>query len=98
MGKKILRCRTWLLGASPPSTLLRVRPRSLPANLCGLLSNSSYGNSDVSKKAGRAGKYWPRSWRIVDVVESVRRMCKDLGDSGRERKEMTNANDKRWCH
>ncbi len=35
-------------------------PAGLPANLSGLPSKSSYGNSSVSKKAGREGKYRPR--------------------------------------
>jgi hypothetical protein len=35
-------------------------PAGLPANLSGLSSKSSYGNSAVSKKARREGKYGPR--------------------------------------
>ena len=35
-------------------------PAGLPANFSGLPSKSSYGNSAVSKKAGREGKYRPR--------------------------------------
>src|SRR5271157_451001 len=86
---------SWSFTAFSTSESTSIRPPvGLPANLSGLLSKPSYGNSAVSKKAGRAGKYGPRIVAHSEPCGSVRR-CEKCFTSIQRQKEMTNADYKR---